>query len=74
MFAWRDLDFRHSNVRVTAKALWGFRPKNWEERVVPLPSALIDQLQRLKRHAMLCPRNWCFPIPVEIPTARTTRL
>ncbi len=34
---WRDLDFRHSQVRVTAKALWDFRPKNWEERVVPLP-------------------------------------
>ena len=45
---WRDLDFLHSQVRVTAKALWDFRPKNWEERVVPLPSALIDQLQRLK--------------------------
>jgi integrase/recombinase XerD len=45
---WRDLDFRHSQVRVTAKALWDFRPKNWEERVVPLPSALIDQLRRLK--------------------------
>ncbi len=45
---WRDLDFRHSQVRVTAKALWDFRPKNWEERVVPLPSGLIDQLRRLK--------------------------
>ena len=46
---WRDLDFLHSQVRVTAKARWDFRPKNWEERVVPLPSALIDQLQRLKK-------------------------
>jgi integrase/recombinase XerD len=42
---WRDLDIRHSHVRVTAKSFWDFRPKNWEERVVPLPSTLIDQLR-----------------------------
>ena len=67
---WRDLDFRHSQVRVTAKALWDFRPKNWEERVVPLPSALIDQLRRLKDSTQCaCRRSCCFPINVGIPTA-----
>lgn len=58
---WRDLDFRHSQVRVTAKALWDFRPKNWEERVVPLPSALIDQLQRLKEKRNAVPAQLLFP-------------
>jgi integrase len=58
---WRDLDFRHSQVRVTAKALWDFRPKNWEERVVPLPSALIDQLRRLKETRNALPAQLVFP-------------
>ena len=58
---WRDLDFRNSHVRVTAKALWDFRPKNWEERVVPLPSALIDQLRRLKESRNALPAQLVFP-------------
>ena len=58
---WRDLDFLHSQVRVTAKARWDFRPKNWEERVVPLPSALIDQLQRLKEIRNALPTEFVFP-------------
>jgi integrase len=58
---WRDLDFLHSQVRVTAKAVWDFRPKNWEERVVPLPSALIDQLQRLKEIRNALPTELVFP-------------
>jgi integrase/recombinase XerD len=53
--SWRDFDFRNSQVRVTAKPLWGFRPKNWEERVVPLPTPFIDQLLRVRsgRNAQL---------------------
>lgn len=35
---WRDIDLRNSLVRVTTKPLWGFRPKNWEERAVPVPA------------------------------------
>lgn len=45
---WRDIDFRNSLVRVTAKPIWGFRPKNWEERVVPLPTALLEELGALR--------------------------
>jgi integrase/recombinase XerD len=44
----RDIDFRDSVVRVTAKPLWGFGPTNWEESAVPLPTALIEQLQKLR--------------------------
>jgi hypothetical protein len=45
---WRDVDFRHTAVRVTAKPHWGFRPKNWEEREVPVPQRLITLLQKYR--------------------------
>jgi integrase/recombinase XerD len=45
---WRDIDVRNTAVRVTAKPLWGFRPKNWEEREVPVPQKLIKLLQRYR--------------------------
>jgi integrase/recombinase XerD len=41
---WRDVDFKHMAVRVTAKPQWGFHPKNWEEREVPVPQKLIVML------------------------------
>jgi integrase/recombinase XerD len=37
-----DLDSNHDLVRVTAKKEWNFTPKNWEERVVPLPHVLAN--------------------------------
>jgi integrase/recombinase XerD len=45
---WRDVDFRHMAVRVTAKPHWGFHPKNWEEREVPVPQKLIALLERFR--------------------------
>jgi integrase/recombinase XerD len=45
VISWRDVDFRHGAVRVTAKPHWGFHPKNWEEREVPVPQRLIKLLQ-----------------------------
>ncbi len=59
--AWRDMDFRNSLVRVTAKPLWGFGPKNWEERAVPLPTALIEQLQKLRERRNALPSQLAFP-------------
>lgn len=58
---WRDIDFRNSLVRVTAKQLWGFRPKNWEERSVPLPTALIEALRRQKERRNATPSQLVFP-------------
>jgi integrase len=46
---WLDIDFRNGVVRVTAKPRWKFRPKNYEERAVPLPTKLMEQLQGLKK-------------------------
>ena len=52
---WRDIDFRNSVARVTAKPIWKFSPKNYEERAVPIPGALIEQLRtwKEKRNAPL---------------------
>jgi integrase len=58
---WRDLDFRNSLVRVTAKPCWGFRPKNWEERAVPLPTALVEHLRLLKERRNALPAQLLFP-------------
>jgi len=59
--AWRDMDFRNSVVRVTAKPLWGFGPKNWEERAVPLPSGLVEQLKTLRQRRNGLPSQLVFP-------------
>jgi integrase len=45
---WRDVDFKHMAVRVTAKPHWGFHPKNWEEREVPVPQKLIALLEKFR--------------------------
>ena len=45
---WRDVEFKHTAVRVTAKPHWGFHPKNWEEREVPVPQKLIELLARFR--------------------------
>jgi len=57
----RDIDFRNSLVRVTAKPLWGFGPKNWGERAVPLPRALVEQLQTLRQRKNGLPSQLVFP-------------
>jgi len=57
---WRDIDFKHMAVRVTAKPHWGFHPKNWEEREVPVPEKLIQLLQKF-RPATANPDDPVFP-------------
>jgi integrase/recombinase XerD len=55
-----DVDFRHQIARVTAKAKWGFTPKNWEERTVPLPAGLIERLRKRKERKMARPHDFVF--------------
>ena len=55
-----DLDFRHDLARVTAKPKWDFTPKNWEERVVPLPHGLMQRLQRRKERKNARPHDLVF--------------
>jgi integrase/recombinase XerD len=58
---WRDVDFRNSVVRVTAKPIWKFKPKNYEERAVPIPAAMIEHLQQLKGRRNAAPADLIFP-------------
>jgi integrase len=58
---WHDIDFRNSIARVTTKPVWHFKPKNYEERSVPLPSALVEQLRRLKEARNAQPSMLVFP-------------
>ena len=58
---WRDIEFHISLVRVTAKPIWAFKPKNWEERAVPLPTALVDQLRAVKEGREAPPAHLVFP-------------
>lgn len=58
---WRDIDLRNCVARVTAKPSWGFKPKNWEERVVPLPSSMMEQLGELKERRRARPADLVFP-------------
>ncbi len=55
-----DLDFRHQIARVTAKTKWGFTPKNWEERTVPLPAGLIERLRKRKERKAARPHDFVF--------------
>jgi len=45
---WRDVDFRTQVVRVTRKPVYGFKPKNKEEREVPVPESLMVALKKYK--------------------------
>jgi integrase/recombinase XerD len=46
---WRDIDFQSKTFTITAKPDLGFTPKDFEERSVPLPDALIDALKERRR-------------------------
>jgi len=55
-----DLDSNHDIVRVTAKKEWDFTPKNWEERVVPLPHVLVERLKKRKERKSARPHDLIF--------------
>lgn len=55
-----DLDFRHDLARVTAKPKWDFTPKNWEERVVPLPHALMERMKKRMERKKARPHDLVF--------------
>lgn len=67
----RDLDPHNSVARVTAKPIWGFKPKNFEERQVPLPTALIQQLQVARERRNALPAQLVFPNSKGRPNTET---
>jgi len=45
---WNDVDLDQKIVRITAKPQWSWKPKDCEERLVPVPEWLVRKLARLK--------------------------
>jgi integrase/recombinase XerD len=46
---WSDVDLDQKIVRITAKPHWGWRPKDCEERCVPIPGWLVQALRQLRQ-------------------------
>jgi integrase len=51
---WKDVDLKKLTLRVTSKD--GFSPKDYEERIIPLPPDLVSLLKDLPRKS-----QWVFP-------------
>jgi integrase len=49
--AWTNLDLKNSLWHVKAKPNLGFKPKDYEERTVPLPDSIVEELKRWRKHA-----------------------
>lgn len=48
---WEDVDWKAGTLSVRPKPEFGFTPKSYEERTVPIPSALLESLRsRWKKH------------------------
>ncbi len=57
---WSDVNFELRTVRVTAKPNLGFYPKRWEDREVPAPVELLEELRKLPHHPNC---QFVFPSP-----------
>jgi integrase len=59
---WSDIDFVRKKVRVTEKKRLGFKPKDKEEREIPVPSQLLTALKEYReRRTGPNPHNLVFP-------------
>ena len=46
---WSDINFNRASITVRAKPLYGFTPKNFREREIPVPDKLIAELKKRKQ-------------------------
>jgi integrase/recombinase XerD len=69
---WPDVDLRAGVVRVTAKPEHGFRPKDWEEREVPIPDRLVRSMKAWAKHRNESP--FVFPTRNGTPKKHRTQL
>ena len=53
---WKDVDLKRATIRVTGEGKDGFSPKDYEERLIPIPPDLVALLKKLPRTA-----EWVFP-------------
>jgi integrase/recombinase XerD len=49
--AWDDIDFDKKTYHVRAKLDAGFSPKNHEDRIIPIPTSLVEELKHRKKRA-----------------------
>jgi integrase len=66
---WRDVDLKAGVVRVTAKIKYNFRPKDYEDREVPIPDKLIETLKTWRNGSELI-----FPTRNGTPRRHRTQL
>jgi integrase/recombinase XerD len=64
--SWPDVDLNQGLVRVRAKPEYGFSPKNYEEREIPLPHKLVTRLKAWKAKSnpdcgLVFPTSGCKP-------------
>jgi len=45
----RDLNWEARTLRVQAKGEWGFLPKAWEQRDIPIPDDLLEELRKWQK-------------------------
>jgi integrase/recombinase XerD len=53
---WKDVDLKKETLRVTGEGKEGFSPKDYEERMIPIPLDLVALLKKLSRKF-----DWVFP-------------
>jgi integrase len=63
---WRDISFAHSEITVSHKPDYGWSPKAYKERTIPLPKSLLLQLKARKETAdckcpLIFPTTGCKP-------------
>ncbi len=63
---WADVNFAQSTVTLRWKQVYGFIPKNYKEREIPVPEKLVSDLRAAKTKAkagcdMLFPTSGCMP-------------
>lgn len=46
---WRDVDLKKETIRVTGQGKEGFSPKDYEERMIPIPPDLVALLKKFSR-------------------------
>ncbi len=46
----RDLNWEAKTLRVQAKEAWGFLPKAWEQRDIPIPDDLLEELRQWQKN------------------------
>jgi integrase/recombinase XerD len=48
---WSDVNFNASTIRVSHKLDWGWTPKTYKERTIPIPTSLVTSLEAWKAKA-----------------------